>query len=47
MGRAPHLRIGAFLLVGNVRPHLLVPANELRIAVQEIGDEDHDIFLNA
>ena len=31
-----------FLLV---RPHLLVPANELRIPVQAIGDEIHDVFL--
>ena len=31
------------LLVG--RPHPLVPANDLRIAVQAIGDEIHDVFL--
>ncbi len=41
-GLSPHLWIGAFLLV---RPHQSVPANELRIAVQTIGDEIDDDFL--
>ena len=42
--RSPHLWIGAFLLVW---PDLLTPANELRIAVQAIGDEIHDVFLGS
>ena len=41
---SPHLWIGAFLLVW---PDLLTPANELRIAVQAIGDEIHDVFLGS
>ena len=41
---SPHLWIGAFLLVW---PHLLTPTNELRIAVQAIGDEIHDVFLGS
>ena len=41
---AIYIWIGAFLLV---RPHLLTPANELRITVQAIGDEIQDIFLGS
>ena len=40
----PHLWISAFLLVW---PPLLTPTNELRIAVQAIGHETHDIFLGS
>ena len=40
----PHLYIGAFLLAW---PPLLTPTNELRIAVQAIGDEIHDVFLGS
>ena len=39
-----HLWIGAVLLVW---PDLSTPANELRIAVQAIGDEIHDVFLGS
>ena len=39
-----HLWIGAFLLVW---PPPLTPTNELRIAVQAIGHEIHDVFLGS
>ena len=41
---SPHLWISAFLLVW---PRLLTPTNELRIAVQAIGHEIHDVFLGS
>ena len=41
---SPHLWIGAFLLVW---PPLLTPTNELRITVQAIGHEIHDVFLGS
>ena len=41
---SPHLWIGAFLLVW---PPLLTPTYELRITVQAIGHEIHDVFLGS
>ena len=41
---SPHLWIGAFLLVC---PPLLTPTHELRITVQAIGHEIHDVFLGS
>ena len=40
---SPHACKDRFL----VWPHLLTPTNELRIAVQAIGDEIHDVFLGS
>ncbi len=45
-----YIWIGAFVPPRTyyvVRPYLLAPANELRIAGQAIGDKIHDVFMGS